>query len=101
MDLSAWFADTVTIKSLNARTSSGDPTYGAAREIKARVQNGRDRDADQIPHDVVLYTESVVLADDRVWLPGESLTVANARRPIKVNWSTNRFRDTTLYEVLL
>ena len=64
-------------------TADGDPGYGPRTPAAARVQFGRDRNSEEIAHTAVIYTSVEILPTDRVWLPGDALTDAAARRPVQ------------------
>lgn len=95
---------TCTKKSQGATDTDGDPTtYGSAVEFAARVQRSKDRTAEEIPHDAVLYTTTTILPTDRIWLPGDSTSdVDLARRPVSV-YQTSDLDDpnAVLFKVLL
>lgn len=93
-----------TKKSQSTTDSDGDPGgYGAAVTFAARVQRSRDRDAEEIEHDSVLYTSTLLLPTDRVWLPEDNASsVEAARRPVSVQQSYDLDDpNSVLYKVLL
>jgi hypothetical protein len=98
------FLSTATKRSQGSTDGDGDPGgYGASSTFACRVQRSKDRDAEEIEHDAVLYTSTLILPTDRIWLPGDSTNDANlARRPVQV-YTTTDLDDSssTLYKVLL
>lgn len=96
------FTDTVTVKSQTGVNSHGDPTYGAASAVSARVQRGKDRDDDSIDHVAVIYSATEIKVDDRIWLPGETTTDDDkARKAVKVSVSPSLDGSYKLYKSLL
>lgn len=93
MSVAAWMCDTITVASQTGANSSGDPTYGAQRTLRARVVDGVDAGkTENPPATTVVYCESEILVTDRLWLPGSSTSAVNdARRPMRVE----RARDVT------
>lgn len=95
---------TATKKSQSTTDSDGDPGgYGSAVEFACRVQRSKDRTAEEVEHDAVLYTSTEILPTDRIWLPGDSTSDTNlCRRPVSVS-RTYDLDDTeaVLFKVLL
>lgn len=106
MNIESYMVDTVTIKSVTSRDGAGDPVFGSARTIKARVEDGglifRDSDGNEIQPEHTFTTQSEVKLTDRVWLPGDDTTDANAsKRPLIVRRARRRDGSGGHYEVSL
>ena len=85
MSVFAWMCDTISVASQAGVTGSGDPTYAAARTLKARVVYGRKAGNSENPPATVVYCESELVVTDRIWLPGANAAVANeSLRPVSV-----------------
>lgn len=95
---------TCTKASQASTSADGDPeTYTARTTFAARVQRSKARGAETIEHDAVLYTSTLILPTDRVWLPGDDTSDVNAaRRPVEVSQHGDLDDpDSVLYRVLL
>lgn len=94
--------DTVTLASQTGVSEAGEPTYAAKRTIRARVENGRDRTAEDVDHDAVVYTTEAVAPLDRIWLPGDDTSDASAaRRAAKISYLSDPGGGLTLFVVLV
>jgi hypothetical protein len=94
--------ETITVKSQSSVDSDGDPSYGSASTMAARIQRGKDRDAEEIDHSMVLYTSTAIAVTDRVWLPEDDTSSADAARvPVSVSSSKDLDGGETLYKVLI
>lgn len=79
--------DTVTYKVPTGVDGNGDPTYGAAATVKARVEYGTktviNAGGTERQCEAVIVTEAEFPHDARIWLPGENTADASAaHRPI-------------------
>ena len=102
MDVSSWLVDTVYVAQQTGASDHGDPTYGAPAAVKARVTQGRDRKAQEIDHTHVLWMQTAVRVDDRLWLDGDDSTNADlARIAVHVSVTHDKSGGSTLYKVLL
>lgn len=81
--------ETLTVKRKTGITKEGDPTYGAAFTMAARIERGRLTQVGQtgeLLDDVALvFTNDELLDTDLVWFPEDTTgSVEQAHRPIRV-----------------
>lgn len=94
--------DTITIAQQSSVSESGDPAYGTQATVRARVQRGKDRNAEEIEHTHVIYTSTAIRVTDRVWLPEDDASSAEAARvPQAVQQTQGLDGDDTLFKVLI
>lgn len=106
MNLSAWFSDTISVASVTGKSVKGDPTYGAAASVSARVESdrrfARNAQGQKTFSSHVIYTTTPIALTDRIWLPGVSSALTQAARtPLSVAANHDKAGNVTLYEVLL
>lgn len=67
------FTETITVKRKSGVSASGDPTYGTAFTMPARIERASLRqvtgDGDALNDTTVLYTADPILQSDIVWFP--------------------------------
>ena len=106
--ISRQLCQTCYVASVTSVDSYGQPTYGTAVSVKARVEpeqgivdgpNGEER---QTSHRVL--TASAVTDTDRIWLPADvtsPLQAAKARIPLRVDPCPDGSGTTTYHVVLV
>lgn len=102
MNLETLLTSSITIASQASVDTHGDPSYGSPRTVRARIQPARGRDEEEIEHEHVILCGEVISPDDRIWLPGDDTTSADAaRRPLSVEEQRDRWGEPKLWTVLL
>jgi hypothetical protein len=95
-ELKALFAQTIWVAPSTGTAGSGDPTYGAAVMVSARVEKRRkvvvNAAGDEVNSDTLIFTDlspsalTTIEEHDRVWLPGENPADPTlARLPLKID----------------
>lgn len=102
MRLTPWMVHSVTRKKRTGSNSKGDPIYGAATKIRARVEKTRKRVLDSVGQEVVseytMATEKLdVSLSDMFWFPSiagepsdDTSNANTARLPIAIDRATNK-----------
>lgn len=103
MNAASWLIDTVTVKRQTGIDNFGDPSFGAAREVRARVETtdalvtGTDGDDKQARF--VVVTAEALDVEDRIWLPGaDTADATEALRPLTVKTARTKLGDYQLWE---
>lgn len=78
---------TINVKSVSAINQHGEVTLGSATEVSARVVRESDivmtSSGKEVKTTHSIVCEDALLADDRIWLPGDSASTAKLGREIK------------------
>ena len=105
MNIASWLTDFVTVASVTGTDVQGDATYGAARTLKARVENvenvARRPTGEEVISNHRVITTEPISHSDRVWLAASAGTTAQAKAPISVVSRRDKSSSVTLYTVLL
>lgn len=106
MNLSSWLVSTVYVADVSGKTAKGDPTFGAAVAVPARVEAvrrfTRNAQGQKSISSHTIYTTTAIALTSRVWLPGDSAaTTQLACVPLSVEGCPDKYGNVTLYKVLL
>lgn len=81
MDLSDC-TETITVKHKTGVNKSGDPIYGTAAPMQARIERGTrtqvGQEGDELDDTSMLFTIDKLTASDMVWFPEDSTADAEA-----------------------
>ena len=104
MNFGHWLTQTISVASVTGKDTAGRLTYGAARSVKARVEQSRRMlrrpNGDEVQATHRVYAAEAILINDRIWLPGQnSAVVEGSRTPVAVTSSSDRVGTATLYTV--
>lgn len=97
--------DTVSYKAPSGVSSSGDLTYGSTQTAVARVEpyskivtvvGGEQR---MTTHRIM--TQVAIPLDARIWIPGDTVTDAKARRALTTGAASIPGSSDTIYETLV
>lgn len=102
MSIAAWMVDTISIASVTGVATSGKPTYGSPRQIKARVDLSdrilRTPAGDEKRSTHRIYSLDEIKLTDRIWLPGaNTATVEGSLTPIALVAANDKPGTRTLY----
>jgi len=97
---------TVHVASFASVDAYGKNTYGTPRALPARVQgqqrNVRSQAGDELVSSHVVYVAEEVKPTDRIWLPGQSTSSAEASNvPLTITSSPHPSSGVTLWKVEL
>lgn len=108
MSIDSWLVDTISVAAATGVGNDGDPTFGTATEVVARVEterkrwyNGRGGIGDEIESNHYIATLTRINWDDKIWLPDEDPDTDEGHRPIVLEKTYNKDSSMTLYEVYL
>lgn len=107
MGRASWYVDTIYVASPTGVGNDGLQDYGTPAAVKARVEpehklwyKGQGGTGAEQRTDHYIATDTEIGYDDRVWLPGESIS-GEGHRPIKIQVTSNKPGTSTVYEVFL
>lgn len=106
MDLTAWMVDSVTVAAPSGVSNYGDLSFGSQSTVAARVQQTtemiRDASGSELQATHIVYTESAIALESRVWLSGADTGDADAARVVRAtNQTHDRPGGQTLYKAWL
>lgn len=96
---------TIYVATFTSVDGGNTPTYGTPAAVSARVvpTNGISTNAEGeevvTTHQIVTAVE--IKASDRIWLPGDATTTANARQPVSVTKGVDEFGNNDHWETSL
>jgi hypothetical protein len=106
MNLAGWLNQTITVQSPSGSSDYGDPTWGAKRDVRARVELTRKKvrsaAGELVDMTHMVFTTEAITINDRIWVPGTTSTVVKqARRPVSVMAVPRKDGVTDHYETAL
>jgi hypothetical protein len=104
--LKAQLRQVIHVASLTSVSAAGDPSFGAAVAVNARVEDdvSNKYGSDEVERESRkrIVTESAIRLTDRVWMPGDSETDATlGRTPMSVQELPDELGVIDHYETVL